>query len=174
MIPVWDLFIRIFHWSLVGLIVSNQFFNESGEIWHERIGYAACVLVLLRFIWGFVGTKYARFKDIKEYWPKRGEFKNHVIEYVRGKSPRTLNHPPLAVIGMILMFGCILSLGLTGWMMGLDRFFGVEWVEEAHEILGDALLVLSIIHVLGVIRESFIHRENLIASMIHGKKREDS
>lgn len=170
MIRVWDPLVRIFHWSLVALVISNAFFNEGGGDWHEWLGYAACAWIALRLVWGVVGTKHARFSEMRKAWPRRGQFVPHVRDYLRGRTPRILNHSPLALIGMAAMLACVLLLGLSGWMMSWDRFFGEEWLEETHEVLSNALLGLIVIHVTGVIRESLLHRENLVASMLHGRK----
>lgn len=58
----------------------------------------------------------------------------------------------------------------TGYMMGTDAYFGVEWVETAHKMLVDGLIVLIAAHVTGVIVASRRHRENLVLSMITGDK----
>ena len=60
---VWDPFVRIFHWSLVACVVLNQFVLEDGKTAHEWVGYTASALVLARVLWGFVGTRHARFSD---------------------------------------------------------------------------------------------------------------
>lgn len=173
MIRVWDPFVRLFHWSLVAIVISNRFINESGDEWHEWLGYLACALIAARILWGFKGSEYARFKNLFSSWPARGRFRAHLRDYLMGRTPRTINHSPLAVIGMSVMLVCILLLGLTGWMMSWDRFFGEEWLEETHEVLANVLIAFMAVHVAGVLRESILHRENLIASMIHGKKRRD-
>ena len=61
---VWDLPTRLFHWSLaacvVGAVVSvNIGGNAVG--WHFRFGYAILALLLFRVVWGFAGSRYARF-----------------------------------------------------------------------------------------------------------------
>ena len=168
---VWDLWVRISHWSLAVIFVSNRFLNEEGEEWHQRLGYAACILIGLRLIWGFVGSKQARFSEMLKNWPPRGERLSHFQDYLRGRTPRYLNHPPLAQVGMVFLLGNLLLLGLTGWLMGVESFAETEWLEESHELLANSMLVLVIVHVLGVLRESKLHGENLIASMIHGRKR---
>ena len=61
--------------------------------------------------------------------------------------------------------------GLSGWLYTTDAFWGVEWVEEVHEALAEALLVLIAVHVAGVLFSSRRHRENLAAAMLHGRKR---
>ena len=60
-VKVWDPFVRLFHWSLVTCIVLNQFVLEAGEWPHEIAGYTASGLVAARVLWGFVGSRHARF-----------------------------------------------------------------------------------------------------------------
>ena len=63
-------------------------------------------------------------------------------------------------------------VGLSGWLYTTDKYWGVEWVEVMHDTLANALLILVAIHVLGVAYASYRHRENLIAAMLHGRKRD--
>lgn len=171
MVRVWDRWVRISHWSLAAIVFADAFANEGGEFWHSFLGYVGVALVAFRILWGFVGPEHARFRRMLIGWPARGRFLTHAREYLAGRAPRTLDHTPLAMIGMGLMLLCVALLGLTGWMMSWDRFFGEEWLESSHETLSDVLLVLVAIHVTGVVLESIRHRENLVGAMIHGKKR---
>ena len=59
-VRVWDPFVRVFHWSLVSCVVLNFFVVDDGETLHQFIGYLAAGLVAARFVWGFVGSEYAR------------------------------------------------------------------------------------------------------------------
>ena len=171
MILVWDRWVRISHWSLAAIVFADAFATEGGEFWHAFLGYLGCGFVAFRVVWGFAGSEHARFRTMLAGWPARGNFLAHTAEYLRGRAPRMLDHTPLGMIGMGLMLLCVLLLGLTGWMMSWDRFFGEEWLESTHEMLSDVLIAIVLVHVVGVILESLCHRENLVASMIHGKKR---
>ena len=64
-------------------------------------------------------------------------------------------------------------VGVTGWLYTTDRYWGVAWVEELHSTLSDILFLFVALHLLGVVFTSARHRENLVASMLHGRKRED-
>ena len=174
MILVWDRWVRISHWSVAAIVFADAFANEGGEFWHAFLGYLGCGFIAFRVVWGFAGSDHARVRTMIAGWPPRGTFFTHAGNYLRGRTPRMLDHTPLGMLGMALMLVCVLLLGLTGWMMSWDRFFGEEWLESTHETLSDALIALVVVHVLGVILESLRHRENLVAAMIHGKKRSTS
>jgi cytochrome b len=60
---------------------------------------------------------------------------------------------------------------ITGWMSTTVRFFGVPWVEDTHGYVSDAVIVLVVVHVLGVLLMCVLQRENLIRAMITGWKR---
>lgn len=59
--PVWDRFVRVFHWTLVSSVLLNYFVLEEGEAPHEWVGYLATALVVARAVWGFIGSPHARF-----------------------------------------------------------------------------------------------------------------
>ena len=62
-IHVWDLFVRVFHWSLVGFFVVAYATGDDKNSLHRYVGYAVLGLVAVRIFWGFVGTKHALFSD---------------------------------------------------------------------------------------------------------------
>ena len=62
-VKVWDLFVRVFHWSTALLFLSNYWITEPGSQIHRYIGYTLIALVLARILWGFVGSTYARFRS---------------------------------------------------------------------------------------------------------------
>ena len=60
--PVWDLVVRLSHWTVaVGFFVA--YFAEDVLTLHVWAGYVVGVVVLLRLVWGFVGPQRARFAD---------------------------------------------------------------------------------------------------------------
>jgi cytochrome b len=167
MVKVWDPLVRVFHWSLAGLFLAN-FFTEEGELVHRGVGYAVLGLLAVRFTWGWVGTRYARFGD---WVPGPRRLREYLRARLAGRSQRQLGHNPGAAAMILALLGGVLLVGITGWLQTTDTFFGAGWLEDLHEALAYGVLALVGVHVLAAVGESIHYRENLIASMIHGRKR---
>lgn len=166
---LWDPLIRIFHWSIAAIVVANYFFNEDGGDWHQWLGYIAVVWLTVRFFWGFVGSGAARWSD---FFPTRTNLTAQVTALRRGEPYHRMGHSPLGGLVMILMMLCILSLGITGFMMEeIDYFWGEDWVENLHTWIANSLIALVSIHLFAALFESYRLKENLPLSMITGKRR---
>ena len=113
-IRVWDPVVRIFHWSLVVAFAIAWLTGEEESRLHELAGYAVIGLVLIRVMWGFVGTKYARFRDFV-YSPSA------LLAYARdmlaGKSKRYLGHNPLGGMMIIALLLSLLAASVTGLVL---------------------------------------------------------
>ena len=72
---------------------------------------------------------------------------------------------------IVVLLATIAGICITGWLYTTDRFWGVAWVGETHEVLTDVLIALVLLHILGVIFTSIRQRENLVKAMITGTKR---
>jgi len=168
MVRVWDIFVRLFHWSLVASFIAAWLTRHGNEDIHHLAGYAAAALVGLRVVWGVVGTHYARFRQFT-----RGPLT--VLSYLRdiatGREARYIGHNPAGAAMILALLIAMAGTALTGWMMTTDQFWGVEWVGKTHERLADGLLILVALHVAGVIVASIRHRENLVRAMFTGRKR---
>lgn len=167
-VRVWDPFVRVFHWSLVGLFALA--FATGGEVeWlHLLAGYSIVALVALRVAWGFVGPRHARFSDFVR--PPR-EVQAYLRDAIRLRAPRHLGHNPAGGTMVLTLLAMLAGIGVTGFMMATDAFWGAQWVEDLHEGLVNATLVFIAIHVGGVLFASLVHGENLVRSMIAGRKR---
>ncbi|KHD89780.1 MAG: hypothetical protein OM95_01525 [Bdellovibrio sp. ArHS] len=165
---VWDLFVRVFHWTLVLCIFLNYFITEEGDTVHEVIGYVAAGFVTARIIWGFIGSPHVRFKN----WLVGPVA---VFHYLRDYKNRKayLSHNPIAGWVMLFLMSCVIGLGITGFMMGTDAYFGEEWVEQLHEIIANVMMAGVAMHVAGVLLASYHEKQNLVASMVHGYKKQD-
>ncbi len=191
-IRVWDPVVRIFHWSLVTAFTIAWLTGEEESRLHEFAGYAVIGLVLIRVVWGFVGTQYARFHDFV-YRPST------VLAYARdmltGQSKRYLGHNPLGgmmIIALLLSLfaACVTGLVLQGAKESTGPFAttsvtppavvstavadddegaGETW-KELHEFFANLSLLLVALHIAGVIVGSLVHRENLVRAMFTGRK----
>lgn len=168
LVRVWDPFVRIFHWSPVGLFVLAFVTGDETEWLHLTAGYAIAGLVLLRVVWGFVGPRHARFSDFVQ--PPR-QVADYVRRAIRLQAPRYLGHNPAGGAMIIALLGMLIGISVTGFMMTTDAFWGAQWVEDLHEGLVYVTLGLVALHVAGVIFAGIEHGENLVKAMITGRKR---
>ena len=169
-IPVWDAAVRVLHWSLVLTVAAAWVTRHSPGRWHEWLGYATLAIVAARTAWGFLGAGHARFNDFIRPAQTTAAYARDVLAR---REARYLGHNPLGGWMVVALLAMVISVGLTGWLYTTDRFWGVPWVEELHETLSDVLLALVALHIAGVIFTSARHRENLVAAMLHGRKRAD-
>jgi len=167
---VWDAPTRVFHWTLA-LSFAGAFLTAESERWrdvHIMLGYTVLALVAFRLIWGFFGSRYARFKSFA-YGPR------DVLGYLKSlvtRSPRHyLGHNPA---GSVVIYGLLLlavATGISGYLHYNE--IGGEWLEDLHETLAYAMLALVFVHIAGVLVSSLLHRENLVSAMLTGYKRGD-
>ena len=194
MVKVWDPAVRIFHWSLVVLFLVAYFSGDEAETLHVYAGYGVVALLAFRIVWGFVGTKYARFADFI-YGPAQTL---RYLQSLRARKPlHYLGHNPL---GGWMVVALLVSLAATSWT-GLEAYGdeghgplaraetgliaqaraeeheeggrrgGEEFWEELHEGFANFTLFLAIVHVAGVFVASAAHKENLARAMVTGYKR---
>ncbi|MDX1460714.1 MAG: cytochrome b/b6 domain-containing protein [Xanthomonadales bacterium] len=167
-VSVWSLPLRLTHWLVaIGVLAAWWTRHSPGSI-HEWLGYAVWALVTLRLVGGVTGRGHTRFDDFVVS-PVRTW--NYARAAVSGQAPRYLGHNPLGGWMALVLWALIVAVCVTGWMYTTDRWWGIEWVENLHEALTNILLACVLFHVVGVIFTSRHQRENLMAAMIHGRKR---
>jgi cytochrome b len=166
-VRVWDRFVRLFHWGLVGCVLVNYFVLTDGEDLHQWLGYAATALVLARVVWGFVGSAHARFSD---FFPTPQRIRADLAAWRSGRVPRHSGHTPLGAVMMLVLMLTVLGLGLTGWLQTTDWFWGDERMQEVHEFLGQALISLAVLHAAAAIVMGRLERTNLVKAMFTGVK----
>jgi cytochrome b len=167
-VKVWDLPLRIAHWSLAASVLIAWFTANVFDTVHEFAGYIALALVAFRLVWGFVGPPHARFVNFV-----RGP--GVTLRYLRrlavGRAEAYLGHNPAGSAMIVTLLLLVAVSSISGWMQITERFFGVDWVEQVHSISSDLVLILAVVHVLGVLLTSVLYRENLVLAMITGRKR---
>ena len=181
-IKVWDPLVRLFHWLLVTAFFVAYVTEDDFMTLHVWAGYLLIGLLVFRVLWGLVGSRHARFSDF--VYPPR-----QVLRFLKEtfffRAKRYLGHNPAGGAMIIVLLLSLTMTSLTGlltygveeaagplapWVGGTGEVWG-EAFEEIHEFFANFTLLLVFIHVMGVLVESALHRENLVRAMLTGYKR---
>lgn len=166
-ILVWDLPVRVGHWLMAGGFALAWLTGESEEwrLVHVLAGGTVVGVALFRLLWGFVGTRHARFTDFV-----RGP--SAALGYLKSlltpKPQHHIGHNPAGGWAIVLLLALALAAGATGWLNYQE--IGGKWAEELHEGVVNTMLAVVLVHLAGVATGSLVHRENLPRTMITGTK----
>ncbi len=181
-VPVWDVAVRLFHWTLVALVVAAVVTAQLGGnamVWHMRSGFAVLVLVLFRILWGFAGSQHARFASFV-----RGP--GEVIAYARafagGAHPTFAGHNPLGGWSVVALLVVLLAQATTGLFSNDDIATDGPLVKLVSKALSDTITGLHhrnawligglvALHLGAVFYHQLVLRDNLIHPMVTGVKR---
>ncbi len=166
-VRVWDPLVRLFHWVTVLCFAGAYVFEEPRSL-HKTLGLTLAAALVLRVIWGFIGSEHARFGD---FVPGPARFFGYLSDMVAGRERRYLGHNPA---GGAMVIALMLMLAVTagsGWYLTTDAGFGSDTIEELHGAAANLTLGLVCLHVGGVILASLRHGENLARAMVTGQKR---
>ena len=180
-IYVWDLPTRLFHWTLLLLIVFQWAGAEIGGNlmdYHMLGGYAVLALVLFRVVWGFAGSHYSRFATFLRGIPA-------TLGYLKamktGTAERQLGHNPLGGWMILTLLTIVGALGISGLfanddvmtegpLMHLVSKDVSDLLTAVHHIGFNILLALVALHVAAVYAHLLFKRENLLRPMFTGRK----
>lgn len=171
---IYDWPTRIFHWLFAGMFIAAFFiaktFDDDSALYpyHMLLGLSMAFIVLLRLIWGLIGSRNAKFsslslkpKDLVNYLKGVLYSKNHI---------NGAHNPASSWIALIMMF-LTLGLAVTGYLMTMSLY--KELVEEIHELLANAFVVATAMHVSGIILHTYRFRDGISLSMINGRRNID-
>lgn len=183
----WDLPTRVFHWTLVALIIcawaSFEFSEEIDDprlVWHRWNGLALLTLIIWRILWGLVGPGHARFASFV-----RGPAValTYARDLIRGTPRHFMGHNPLGgavVVALIALVGSIGTLGLFALEHNdlatgpLYKYAGAAWAKvwtDWHRFLFEpVLLILIAIHIAANVFYSVVKKDPLIPAMLTGQK----
>ncbi len=179
--PIWDLPIRLFHWSLAVLVLLQFGTAKFGWLdmqWHFRFGYALLALLLFRMLWGIAGSDNLRFAALMA-GPRK--LLTYFREWRQTPVSQLVGHNPFGGWASLLIILVLLVQTITGLAASDDiEWFGPLydrlpdlWVERAnwlHHRLEPVILALVALHVVAVLQYFVYKRENLTASMLHGRR----
>lgn len=207
---VWELPVRVFHWlnalAIVVLCVTGYLIgnppaimsgNEASEQYifgtirfiHFAAAYVFFFNFLFRIYWGFVGNKYARWRNFipttRRYWKEMWEVMKVDIFLERCREHVSVGHNAMAGfiyfifflmsgIMVITGFGLYSSMStwwfpkLFAWVPGL---FGGDFVlRNWHHALMWFFILFTIVHVYLVMYHDYVEGRGEISSMGGGWK----
>lgn len=175
-IKLWDLPVRLVHWSLVLLMPALWWTGEEGDLdTHKLIGYAMLALVLFRLVWGLVGSATARFASFV-----KGP--GAVLAYLRDQGAAGIGHNPVGALSVVLLLGLLaaqVGFGLiaqdvdgieSGPLNHLVSYDTAELARELHHLGFNLLLGLIAVHVLAIVWYRVAKRDDLVTPMVSGNK----
>jgi len=164
---VWDVPTRVFHALLIASFAGAWLTAES-ERWrfaHVTLGLTMAGLVVFRLVWGWVGTRHARFADFV-HGP------GAVMSYLKSLATRDpeahSGHNPAGGWAIMALLGLTAVTTALGWAAYSE--WGGDWLSELHESAATLMLVAVGLHVAGVVVGSLVHCENLVRAMVTGRK----
>lgn len=167
-VRVWDRPVRVLHVALAGGTLATW---ATGQRWHDShawLGYGVGLVILLRLVWGRVGSPAARFsrfvRSPRATWA-------YARTVAAGTAARHLGHNPLGGWMVLALLGCAAATVTTGILYTTDWLWGFDWLHRLHQGLAWALIGLVPLHVAGVAFTGRQHGESLVAAMWHGRKR---
>lgn len=170
-ILVWDMPTRVFHW-LQALSFGAAYltaFSERMRNYHVALGYILLGLLVFRLLWGFVGTRYAQFRSFL-FNPK--EIVVYLLSMFKGKPAHYPGHNPAGSVSVWLLLALGMFICVTGVMALQDD--ASDLVVDLHGLATNVMLGVILLHLIGVLMSSIMHRENLVRSMFTGYKTAES
>lgn len=164
---VWDPVVRGFHWITVGCFTLAWSFQDPRSL-HEALGLTIAAVLAIRVIWGFVGTRHARFAD---FVPGPRRFFGYLGDLYAGREARYVGHNPAGGAMVVALMSLLALTAGSGWLLTTDAWFGSDAMETFHAVVANTVVGLVALHLGGVVWESLRHGENLVKAMITGLKR---
>lgn len=182
-VRVWDAPVRLFHWTLVVLLVVSYFSGRAGGDWmklHFWSGYAILALLLFRIAWGFVGSTTARFAHFVK---GPAAWFVYLRSFVTGRQTYDIGHNPVGGIMVLILIFAVLAQAAAG-LFAADTDLGTvngplantiadKWVDRLtafHKFWVNILICLAALHILAAITYLVLKRQNLIGAMFTGHK----
>ena len=175
-VRLWDLPLRLYHWSLLAAVATALVTGKLGGEWmtlHGQAGIAVVGLLGFRLVWGLVGSSTSRFAHFLP-GPRT------LLAYLRGRW-RGVGHNPLGALSVVAL------LGLIGWQAGSGLFSsddiafagplagligeeGVQSLTGWHRQTVNLVFALLGLHVAAVLFHLKIKKDDIVTPMVTGDK----
>lgn len=158
------------------------YFTEEEMPGVQATGYTVLGLVLFRIVWGFMGGRYARFSS---FLFRPAVLMGYLRDLISMRARRYVGHNPAGGLMIMLLLLALLATTLLGlalyaadehagplafWLSGIGEVWEKR-LEKWHEFCANFTVFLVAVHLLGVLVESLLHKENLVSAMFTGYKR---
>ena len=167
-VVVWDLPLRLWHWALAACVLAAWFTPTVYDRLHRIVGYGVIGLLVFRLVWGIWGSRYSRFRMIGA---RLRAAPGYLWNLRRGITGRYIGLNPAGTLMLVALLLSLAVSAITGALSVTVAFFGVWWIEDTHAVASDAVMVLVVLHIVGVVLMGLLQRENLIRAMFTGRKR---
>jgi cytochrome b len=141
---VWDSPVFLSHWLLaacfMGAILTQD--SEQFRLVHVTMGYTMLGIVVFRTIWGFIGSKYARFSTIR---PRLLKVRQNIQSLLTGKREALIGLNTIGFFAAYLLMFLVLLVSATGYLAFNE--IGPELVSELHELVANFLIGIVVVHV---------------------------
>lgn len=181
-VPVWDGATRIFHWTLVLLLltayVTRNFLTDPTLYLHRLNGYAILTLVLFRVLWGLFGSSTSRFTS---FFPSPGRVWRYTRAALGGSRLHYLGHNPVGSLLILVMLLAVATQGVTGLFATDDAIASGPLYDRAPEWLSARagsyhargfwiIWALAALHIVANLTYQFVLKDRLITAMVTGHK----
>jgi len=179
---VWDWPLRLWHWlfaiAVAGAWVTGQWGGYDWRQWHFWFGQSAIGLLIFRLIWGFVGTRHARFAS---FLPRPGRLFAYLKTVPRRDAPETVGHNPLGAVAVFVILAIVAAQAASGLFISDDILYEGPWyiavsdkfsdfASSIHHQLAWPIGVLLALHLLAVLAYRLLKGQRLVRAMITGRK----
>ena len=106
-VKVWDPIVRIGHWALVIAFFTAFFTEDDFLTQHVWAGYVVGGIICFRLLWGFVGSRHARFSDFVRSPAVTWQY---LCDLKANGATRTIGHNPA---GAAMIIALMISLAIT-------------------------------------------------------------
>ncbi|MDT8438432.1 MAG: cytochrome b/b6 domain-containing protein [Wenzhouxiangellaceae bacterium] len=179
---VWDWPLRLWHWlfamAVAGAWITGEWGGFDWRQWHLWFGQAAIGLLIFRLIWGFVGTRHARFAS---FLPRPSQLLAYLKTIARRDAPASVGHNPPGALAVLAMLLFVAVQAGSGLFISDDIFYEGPWFAAVssdttelagriHHRLATPIGILLGLHLAAIAAYRLFKAQRLTRAMITGRK----
>ena len=164
----------MFHW-LFALSFLGAYLTADGEhfrLLHVTLGYTLAGLLVFRVLYGLLGPRQA---GLGVLWRKLSGAPAWLRSLRTAPSLSAINWRQgqnlLMALAVFSLLALVVPLTLSGYGTYNDwgDFLGGDWLEEVHEFVGEAFLLVVLTHLALIVGLSVLRRKNQALPMLTGR-----